>query len=246
MGSKMNKIVNEVKLDIDFKEEITPYVSLFSKLDENLVVKIDNLLSKNECNIILEQINKKEWVSADYHGKVSNDPNVGSWRMSTFNDNLASIIWKRLLNHGWSDKLINNIFPVEHKLYESYWEELKLSYWKSTGVSNLFRFIKYKDNGFLVPHYDKEYKYDENKKTLMSLVIYLTDNDDGATRRIKETRVNDFSDMDKPSKDIVWSNYPKTGSALCFDHYVLHDSEPVKGEKIIIRTDIVFERIRNV
>ena len=86
----------------------------------------------------------------------------------------------------------------------------------------------------------------------MSFVIYLSSNDGtgGKTRIIKDPQVKlalnerEYSDWTRCAKEneVLWSNKPKEGDALIFDHRILHDSEQSSEEKIIIRTDVIFER----
>ena len=88
----------------------------------------------------------------------------------------------------------------------------------------------------------------------MSLVIYLnTDNvTGGSTRFIKDPQINealdkkDYSDWKRfASKDeVLFSVSPEPGAAIVFDHRILHDSSEISGngEKVILRTDIVFTK----
>jgi hypothetical protein len=88
------------------------------------------------------------------------------------------------------------------------------------------------------------------------LVIYLTDNDHGATRFIRDPQSGksmfdmDFSDWDRSGLDeeVLQRSPPKAGTGLYFPHRLLHDSEPLAAgdpEKIIIRTDILFEKVHS-
>lgn len=119
--------------------------------------------------------------------------------------------------------------------------------WRCVGVSPVFRFIHYSDGGYLVPHYDAPYIYDDNKMTLLSLVMYITP---GATRFIEDDQSNipvpcrDLSDKDEDYPvSIAHVVHGKPGDAIVFPHRRLHDSAPVSGEKMIIRTDVIFERV---
>ena len=125
--------------------------------------------------------------------------------------------------------------------------------WRSTGVSPLFRFIRYSKNGSLVPHYDAPFVYETHKRTLMSVVIYLTDSstDGGETRFLKDhqnlipLKERSFDDWKRsPTLDEIETTVkPKIGSVLVFDHRLLHDSKMVLGgEKVIIRTDLIFKK----
>ena len=112
--------------------------------------------------------------------------------------------------------------------------------------------IKYEKNGYLIPHYDFPYSFDKNKRTLLTLVIYLNDSNDGGETRfltdknsnidLKERYLDDQLNW---SGDIIGTVKPEKGKILVFPHRMLHDSNIYIGNenKTIIRTDIVFERI---
>ena len=121
------------------------------------------------------------------------------------------------------------------------------------GISPLIRFIKYetKDN-YLFPHYDYPYFYEDGKRTIQSLVIYLDDTDDGQTIFIKDSNEllplnkRDMSDWKRlaDEKEIIYSIEPKKGKFIIFNHGILHGSKNITSNKpkIIIRTDIIFEK----
>ena len=179
----------------------------------------------------------------NYDGAVDQ---VGSWRASVFDKRLAQIIWDRIAPHINRLRLMNEHTPTD-------WD--KSPAWRAVGISPLMRFIRYTSDGLLVPHYDAPYIYHEGKRTLMSLILYLTGNDaahGGATRFIDDPQASipverrsleDWSELATPDQ-VLTSISPSVGSILLFDHRLLHDSEPYSGsaEKVIMRTDIVFER----
>lgn len=119
--------------------------------------------------------------------------------------------------------------------------------WRCVGVSPVFRFIHYSDGGYLIPHYDAPYVYDDNKMTLLSFVMYVTP---GTTRFLEDDQGHTPVDMrNLNDKD---ENYPVRpiatidggpGDAIVFPHRRLHDSAPVDGEKMIIRTDVIFRKV---
>ena len=57
--------------------------------------------------------------------------------------------------------------------------------WRPIAISPLLRFIKYTNNGCLLPHYDlPSYVYPDGSKTMLSLVIYLDNSIGGETQFI--------------------------------------------------------------
>jgi len=87
----------------------------------------------------------------------------------------------------------------------------------------------------------------------MSFVIYLTTNDSGATRLLKDPQsrlpVRDrvFDDWTAPSTEdqILHKIYPEEGSIFVFDHRMAHDVEKYTGDgpRIIIRGDIMYKKL---
>ena len=92
------------------------------------------------------------------------------------------------------------------------------------------------------------------RSTLMSMVLYLTQSkpeDGGATRFILEPQVDippdqrNYEDWKREAgpEEIVAIASPGAGDALFLDHRVLHDGQLLNaGRKIIMRTDVIFER----
>jgi len=82
----------------------------------------------------------------------------------------------------------NNYYPTD------FWQNGIDYHWKPIGVSPMFRFMRYGKDGQHYAHYDSAYIYpNENKRTLLSMVIYLTDHnveDGGCTRIINDNQGN--------------------------------------------------------
>lgn len=216
-----SKFVNQTKImKEDFLENIE-----YEPIVEDLVL-IRDLLSNKEIDKLKETISSKEMIPVGLDGILSNykiGDNIGSYRLSFFNEEIAEILWKRI-----EDRFEN------------------IGDWKPIGISPLFRVIKYLKSGSLVPHYDAPYIYNENKMTKKSLIIYLTDNKEGLTEFIKDDndyKVHNYEDRHLYQNDTVFQFYPTKGYALSFPHRTLHRVNPlINEEKIIIRTDIIYER----
>jgi hypothetical protein len=123
--------------------------------------------------------------------------------------------------------------------------------WKPVGVSPYLRFIQTMRDGILVPHYDEEFVWDEDRQTLLSLVIYLTDTE--GTRFLEDAQVHtavkrrDRSDWNRPPKpyEVRYQQKEEAGFAEQFAHHILHDSGGQKPDdsRVIVRTDVIYEWI---
>jgi hypothetical protein len=181
----------------------------------------------------------------DYHEGVSA---IGSFRATAYSPELADTLWERL-----------RPFLPEERVFDDFAHTDWCGHprWRPVGVNPAFRYIWYEQGGELVVHYDAGYNPGDGRThTLMSLVIYLTSCDPvcgGRTRFIRDAQLSlpysqrDFSDWsrDVRADEVIEQVIPRQGRALLFDHRLLHDSEPWQGAspKVIIRTDIIFEKV---
>lgn len=228
-------------LDISFpshKNDIT-----FEKYGEcGDIVHYTNVFSTEELRVLLEAFNKSSKKEANIFGYIKeNHHGEGSQRASLYNINLAKTIWDRIISSQF-----RGFTQADRPITD--WNEGEM--YIPIGVSPLMRFIGYKNNGSLVPHYDYSFK-DGPVKTLHSVVIYLTSNTAGATRFLKDDQSNswnkdlsDWSPEEKQSAIVEYQFLPKAGDVLVFPHHLLHDSDYIDDqEKVIIRTDVFWQGI---
>ncbi|KWT98131.1 MULTISPECIES: 2OG-Fe(II) oxygenase [unclassified Variovorax] len=166
-----------------------------------------------------------------------------SWRSSSFSAELASHLWSCLPSSLLEPRAFSEHDRADHDGH---------SLWNPVGVNALHRFIRYEPgSGHLVGHYDAPYIESEARRTLFSLVVYLSDNESGETRFLRDAQdplpfaARDFSDWSRNANadEVLLAVTPLKGDALLFEHRMLHDGAPVLGqEKLILRTDLVFER----
>ncbi|MGW2671106.1 2OG-Fe(II) oxygenase [Streptomyces sp. NPDC001272] len=125
--------------------------------------------------------------------------------------------------------------------------------WKPVAVNPRMRFITYEREGLLVPHYDSPYFAPDGKRTLLTVVVYLSYEAVGGETRFIADKQNDlpfaqrdFSDWSRPAtpEEILSTHRPEPGDALLFWHRTLHDSAPIlEGTKTILRTDVLYEPV---
>lgn len=250
------RLVGEFSLDekvIDtFRANPMPAVSATPLADcTEELNSVSSLLYLDECLALIEALESTHQVPVGTNGRVKDyNPSTdtaASYRATLYHSELAGLLWERLRGA---------ISPVRCFDEYSMTDSSGHSVWRAVGVNPSLRFIKYSKGGTLVPHYDAGYDYQDGKRhTLMSLVIYLTDGIDGCggrTRFILDTQRSlpsterDYGDWTRAAEphEIVLAVQPNAGGALLFDHRMLHDAEGWQAEtpRIIIRTDIVFER----
>lgn len=216
-----------------------------TKVEKDFYFTINNFLNENELTFFDEVIKNKQFIPVGIDGYKENyveNNTIGSYRLSFYSEQLAQDIFHRIKS------CLNSIYKFDNKSTDSG----NSFFWRPIGINPLFRMIKYEKNGYLIPHYDFPYSFDKNKRTLLTLVIYLNDsNDGGETRFLTDKNSNIdlkercLDDQLNWSGDIIGTVKPKKGKILVFPHRMLHDSNIYIGNenKTIIRTDIVFERI---
>jgi hypothetical protein len=113
--------------------------------------------------------------------------------------------------------------------------------------------MRYSAGGQHYGHYDAAYFYPDNQhRTLLSLVIYLsTHTHSGATRFLEDHQQHvpvwdrDHTDwtVEAGEEEVIARIYPEKGSILVFPHRQCHDVQAFAGpgERIIIRGDIIFK-----
>lgn len=252
-GKRFDSIfVNQIELSRSFIEQIDKpqkkrvFKESLPDFDESAFL-LHGVFSRAECEALLSELSEQAWIPVGIHGMLKDfDPTaqaIGSWRASYFSERLAGILWDRIAPAFPVLRIMEDTTPTD-------WEDERV--WRAFGTAPLMRFIRYTDSGMLVPHYDSAYIQDENRRSLMSVVLYLTDAGDNTTRFIKDSQAalplaqKDYSDWTRAalSEEILLSVAPPAGSALIFDHRILHDAAPLSPgtQKIIMRTDIAFRR----
>ena len=99
----------------------------------------------------------------------------------------------------------------------------------ASGANERFRCYRYEPGQRFAPHYDGAFERDVNERSELTFMVYLNDSFTGGT-----TRFHDFD------IDVV----PRTGSALLFQHRLLHEGCEVRaGVKYVLRSDIMYSSL---
>jgi predicted 2-oxoglutarate/Fe(II)-dependent dioxygenase YbiX len=97
---------------------------------------------------------------------------------------------------------------------------------RATGVNERFRCYRYEAGQRFAPHYDGAYARSPTECSELTLMIYLNDDFTGG-----KTAFHDF--------DVEAT--PRTGSALLFQHRLLHEGCVVSsGIKYVLRSDVMY------
>lgn len=97
---------------------------------------------------------------------------------------------------------------------------------KAVGANERFRCYRYSPGQLFAPHYDGSYERTARERSLLTLIVYL--NEDFAGGRTA------FLDFDLEA-------VPKAGTALVFQHLLLHEGCMVhSGVKYAMRSDVMY------
>ncbi|MCF2859539.1 2OG-Fe(II) oxygenase [Pseudoalteromonas sp. SMS1] len=117
-------------------------------------------------------------------------------------------------------------------LAKDWWRKLapmglpELEQKRAISLSPRFRFYRYSEGQKFNMHKDGRQRVD-GQSTMMTLLVYLNDNYDGGSTNFRQDNL---------------AVYPKTGTALLFEHQLWHQGTRVKaGFKYILRTDVIYQ-----
>lgn len=211
---------------------------------------IDHLLSQSECDSLIQLMQSSPVMApVNYQGNPKQPEEYrGSMRVNIWSLTLAERIWQKI------SKYINPVDADELTLTDWWQGNQGRKKWQPVALSPLMRFMCYDTGGKHWPHYDAGFIYpDDNLRSLVSLIIYLTsDSHGGETRMIDDKQQGpvwqrDHSDWSNEANDdqVLTSCKPVAGRALLFLHGQCHDVAEYHGiePRIIIRTDVIFEAV---
>jgi len=175
------------------------------------------------------------------------DDRVGSVRATAWAPWLGRIFWEK----------IEKIVPTERRMSDTtataWHHPTEHRTWRPVGVNPVLRFMRYEAGGQHFGHYDRSFDQGDGRRTLMSVVFYLTDvaeGQGGRTRFLEDgqghlhvaRRCHDDWPREARPDEVLCGVRPRRGSVLFFDHCLCHDIERFTGpaSRVIIRGDIVF------
>jgi len=119
---------------------------------------------------------------------------------------------------------------------EAMWERMRahapprFGRWRAVGLNERWRFYRYAPGQRFAWHHDGSFWRSGRERSLLSLLFYLNDDFLGG-----ETR------FEHQSAVVV----PRRGTALLFEHPLLHEGSRVRtGTKYVLRTDVMYRMER--
>ena len=94
------------------------------------------------------------------------------------------------------------------------------------GLNERFRCYRYEPGQRFAPHRDGSFERSRDERSLLTFMVYLNDDFSGG-----ETTFLDYDEVVTP----------RTGSALLFQHMLVHEGSVVRtGVKYVLRSDVMF------
>jgi prolyl 4-hydroxylase len=98
---------------------------------------------------------------------------------------------------------------------------------QAVGLNERFRFYRYDTGERFAPHFDGSFRRENGEASLLTFMIYLSEEFGGGETIFKVASVT-----------------PRTGMALVFKHNLLHEGAAVTfGRKYVLRSDIMYRRV---
>ena len=201
------------------REDTIPIKICHEKLKENKLIEIENFLSENQCNFLINLIENLKFESIDweYPEKYRNNT-----RKVVFYEDLANYIWEKIESQ------------LEHK---DYWNIRPFGIgtagkWYPYGINSCIRFSKYEQLTNFDKHKDGAFVITDNNRSIFTLMIYLNTLDNYYNG---ETQFYE--------KNTAIKINPVAGKAVIFNHDIDHEGLETYKDKYILRTDIMFFRI---
>lgn len=236
-------------LTLDVMREVPVVESVV--LPEGFAARARGVLTRSDCDTLRAAMEAAGCAEPVGVTGVRDGYGVGSVRATAWSPELARALWARLRVAVPSVRFLDARSPTDHFATET---RAGHRSWRVVGLSPLLRFMRYEPGGRHLCHYDAGYDYGDGRRTLLSVVFYLTDApESGATRFVRDgqegvdVRVRDFSDWARDTRDdeVIAAVHPVCGDALVFDHRLCHDVAKWRGPgaRVIVRGDVVYEAI---
>lgn len=184
-----------------------------------LLHEVPSLYSTEECAQILSSVADAEWLPAtvnSHDGRVV-DTKVRDSSTAVVRDaQLAETLFHRILAHVPAEMIVADARTGLRGAM------------LVTGIFIPLRVYRYEPGQHFGLHQDQAYTGPDNSRSLLTLMLYLNDDFEGG-----ET---DFPEQDR-------CVIPKTGTALWFQHMLLHAGRRVvRDRKYVLRSDVLYRR----
>lgn len=206
-----------------------------TQLNDHTIWSIDNFLTANECDTIVNKAEEESFSDIDYRN---------SQRLIFFDSNnkLINLIESRL-----DDNILKTINNNNH--YNPCGFKSSCVEWahNNGAINPCIRINKYVDSKGFPFHRDSPFVSSLIVKSNYTLIIYLNDNyDNGETIfRVPDNKYEHIGYTIQEELNIIGNRYkehvikPKKGMAIIFDQSIIHMGNSIQNTKYVLRSDLI-------
>eukprot|EP01052_Picozoa_sp_SAG31_P014989 SAG31_NODE_949_length_10824_cov_2.835338_3_plen_328_part_00 len=141
--------------------------------------------------------------------------------------------------------------------------DLQAGTWEAVGLNEMFRLCLYRPGGRFQPHIDGGRIREPTERSIQTFMLYLSAKKssanpstsatvelgpdvvesgfEGGSTRFYSEEQQTYEEPDPRLEEAAWQ--PEVGSAVVFNHNIIHDGEPVTaGRKYIFRSEIMYHQ----
>lgn len=228
---------NILEPHVESNEDSGNIVAYPVKKTGNLIWQIDNLLTPDECQMIITGAEQTGFEYLKYRN---------SERLIILDDLLPGIIKDKLGHDDVIKRYMSKtkLTPYGFNADKYEWDTNEYT------VNRCFRINKYNDRQEFRFHRDAQYTGADNIRSAMTLIVYLNDDFTGGETifRIPRKKYINNGYTIKEELELIGEEYddvviqPSRGMAVLFDQRLLHcgTKNTSLAPKYILRTDIIF------
>merc|ERR1711997_560559 len=227
---------------------------------EKLAFTYDNLLTKDECDFLINFSEKEIGYSKDHTQFYLGRDNSRACRISPkFAESIYQRVKHALPEYWYSTKYDLNSFRLNKKGCVK--EKLK---WRVMGLNEYVKFYRYDEGNYFKIHRDGAYsrndvsyrdpknpekpinlKERQGEQSFITFIVYLNEGFEGGETTFHAGSVYSSETGKLVAPDPV-NCVPETGKALIFQHDILHEgAKLVSGQKYAFRMDVMYSRVHN-
>jgi hypothetical protein len=219
---------------------------------ENVYV-IDNVLTVEECNELISEIDSSDSLSFWCYEK-EDDEDVKAFRnaktIEIHSECVSQKLFSRLKHLILPHPILSKIMISSNPDDESYERDI-IGSWFPIDCNPDSLFVRYESGGSFAPHTDGRATIDFNTKSFYSIILFLNSvekNNGAGTRFYSSIATKQLKKVDNrwtaDSSLLLEEVEAVTGRLLLFQQSLVHEGvPPAEGySKYIIRSDLIYER----
>ena len=194
------------------------YVGHFDFMQPLLKV-VPSLFSQEECASVLRSVEGADWLAATINGRT------GRVIDRPLRDSSTALVRDEALADTLYQRVRASVPPIMNVEEPGTGQRVSMA---PVGIFLPLRVYRYEQGQRFGLHQDQSYTREDGARSLLTLLVYLNDD-----------LVGGETDFPEQKQRIS----PSTGSALWFQHMLLHAGRPVEqGQKFVLRSDVLYDR----